>query len=104
MQLHVKLVKAIDTAISEKKDISKELENPGKWEIFKESAYSAEKIIRPLNNNYLDLLDSSLGNLRKYSPILFKNLEFHPSNNPTYLINAVNVIKDMNDNNFGIKI
>ncbi|MCB2309154.1 hypothetical protein LGL08_10495 [Clostridium estertheticum] len=74
MQLHVKLVKAIDTALSEKKDISKELENLGKWEIFKESAYSAEKIIRPLNNDYLDSLDSNLGNLRKYSPILFKNL------------------------------
>ncbi|QSW21480.1 Tn3 family transposase [Clostridium gasigenes] len=99
MQLHVKLVKAIDTALSEKKDISKELENLGKWEIFKEYAYSAEKIIRPLNNDYLDLLDSSFGNLRKYSPILFKNLEFHPSNNSTALINAVNVIKDMNDNN-----
>ncbi|WAG43629.1 hypothetical protein LL065_24805 (plasmid) [Clostridium estertheticum] len=99
MQIHVKLVKAIDTALSEKKDISKELENLGKWEIFKETAYSAEKIIRPLNNDYLDLLDSSFGNLRKYSPILFKNLEFHPSNNSTSLINAVNVIKDMNDNN-----
>ncbi|MCB2361678.1 hypothetical protein [Clostridium estertheticum] len=58
-----------------------------------------KKIIRPLNNDYLDLLYSSFGNLRKYSLILFKNLEFHPSNNSTSLINAVNVIKDMNDNN-----
>ncbi|MBW9153854.1 hypothetical protein [Clostridium estertheticum] len=45
------------------------------------------------------MLDSSLGNLKKYSLILFKNLEFYPSNNTTSLINAVNVIKDMNDNN-----
>ncbi|MBU3178523.1 Tn3 family transposase [Clostridium estertheticum] len=45
------------------------------------------------------MLDSSFGNLRKYSPILFKNLEFHPSNNSTALIKAVNVIKDMSDHN-----
>lgn len=68
------------------------------WYKIVESVEEAKKLARPVNYDYLDLLDSRYNQLRKYTPSLVKHLEFSSTNSSVGpLIDALKVINDMNE-------
>jgi len=89
---------ALIKARNEGLDPFKTIEKIMSWDNIIESVEEAKKLARPVNYDYLDLLDSKYNHLRKYTPALVKHLEFHSTNislNP--LIVALKVIHDMNE-------
>ena len=74
------------------------LETVMPWEKIVEAVEEAKKLTRPANYDFLDLLDNRYNQLRKYTPALLKHIEFSSTNTSMKsLIDALNVIKDMND-------
>lgn len=69
------------------------LETVMPWEKFVESVEEAKKLSRPLNYDYLDLLESRFNYLRKYTPTLLKALEFRSTKSAEPLIKALDTIK-----------
>lgn len=68
------------------------------WNKIVESVEEAKKLVRPVNYDYLDLLDSRYNQLRKYTPALVKHLEFSSTNTALEpLIDAIKVINTMNE-------
>ncbi len=68
------------------------------WEMIVESVEEARKLVRPLNYDYLDLLDVWYNHLRKYTPVLVKCLEFSSTNTSMKpLLDALKLIKEMNE-------
>lgn len=74
------------------------LETVMTWDKMVESVEEAKKLARPVNYDYLDLLDSRYNQLRKYTPALVKHLDFCSTNTSLEpLIDALKVINDMNE-------
>ncbi len=46
------------------------------WSKIIQSVEEAKKLVRPINYYYIDLLDSRYNQLRKYTPLLLKSLQF----------------------------
>jgi TnpA family transposase len=68
------------------------------WDKIIESVEEAKKIARPVNYDYLDLLNNRYNYLRKYTPALVKYLEFSSTNRSLEpLIDALKIINDMNE-------
>ncbi|MFA9378680.1 MAG: Tn3 family transposase [Lachnotalea sp.] len=68
------------------------------WDKIVSSVEEAKKLARPVNYDYLVLLNSRYNQLRKYTPALVKYLEFICSNTSVKpLIDAIKVINDMNE-------
>lgn len=68
------------------------------WDKIVSSVEEAKKLARPVNYDYLDLLNSRYNQLRKYTPALVKYLEFSCLNTSVKpLIDAIKVINDMNE-------
>lgn len=67
------------------------------WDKFKESVEKAEKLFKNTNRNSFDLLTNYYGDLRKYTPVLLKGLEFeNTTNSCKELMEALSIIKDLN--------
>lgn len=89
---------AIIKARDEGLDPFKTIEAVMSWDSLVESVEEAKKLARPVNYDYLDLLDSRYNQLRKYTPALVKHLEFSsPNSSLTPLLEALKVINDMNE-------
>lgn len=68
------------------------------WDKIIASVEEAKTLARPINYDYLDLLDNRYNQLRKYTPALVKSLEFSATNSSLDpLIEALKVINDMNE-------
>lgn len=89
---------ALIKAKNEGLDPFKTIEKVMPWDKIVESVEEAKKLARPVNYDYLDLLDSRYNQLRKYTPSLVKHLEFSSTNTSVGpLIDALKVINDMNE-------
>ena len=73
---------ALIKAKNENLDPFKALESVISWEKLVKSVEEARKLARPVNYDYIDLLDHRYNHLRKYTPILVKHLSFSSNNNP----------------------
>lgn len=98
---YASLVKALVKAKNEGLDPFQTIEaSVMPWDKLITSGEEAEKLSRPVDYDYLDLLDNRYNYLRRYTPELLKFLEFRSNNNNLKpLIEAINVINDMNANN-----
>ncbi|HEY5589363.1 MAG TPA: Tn3 family transposase [Candidatus Paceibacterota bacterium] len=68
------------------------------WDKFNESVEEVEKLFKNTNKNSFDLLNKYYGDLRKYTPILLKGLEFeNTTNSCKELMEALTIIKDLNE-------
>jgi len=68
------------------------------WSKVVESVEEAKKLTRPQNYDYLDLLDSRYHQLRKYTPALFKHLQFSSTRASSgNLVKALSMINDLNE-------
>lgn len=67
------------------------------WEQIVASVEEAKRLARPVDYDYLDLLEKKFYSLRKYTPTLLKSLEFQSTKSAEPLMKAVDIIRDMND-------
>lgn len=89
-----------DTLIEAKQkeiDVFTLLEKLIPWDNFVESLEEAKQLSRPLDNDYLDLLASRFSYLRKYTPTLLNSLVFKSTAATEPLIEALSVIRNIND-------
>lgn len=67
------------------------------WEKFLASVEEAKKLSRPMNYDYLDLLESRYNYLRKYTPTLLRSLEFKGTKYATPVLLALDTIHQLNE-------
>lgn len=69
------------------------------WDQLVESVEEAKKLARPVDYDYLDLLEKKFYTLRKYTPTLLKSLEFRSTKSAEPLMKAIATIWEMNETN-----
>ncbi|EOO11167.1 Tn3 family transposase [Bacillus cereus] len=67
------------------------------WDKLVQSVEEAKHLARPIDYDYLDLLEKKFYTLRKYTPMLLKLFEFHSTKSAEPLIRAIHTIKEMNE-------
>jgi TnpA family transposase len=67
------------------------------WERLVQSVEEAKQLARPIDYDYLDLLEKKFYTLRKYTPTLLKSFEFHSTKSTEPLIRAIHTIREMNE-------
>lgn len=67
------------------------------WDQLVMSIEEAKRISRPIDYDYLDLLEKRFFYLRKYTPTLLKALEFRSTQSAEPLLKAIETIRDMNN-------
>lgn len=67
------------------------------WDQIIASVEEAKRLARPVDYDYLDLLEKKFYALRKYTPTLLKSLEFRSTKSAEPLMKAVDIIRDMNE-------
>lgn len=67
------------------------------WDQLVASVEEAKRLARPVDYDYLDLLEKKFYALRKYTPTLLKSLEFRSTKSAEPLMKAVDIIRDMNE-------
>jgi len=88
---------ALIKAREEKLDVFKVLESVIEWNTFVFSVEEAQELARPADYDYLDLLQKRFYSLRKYTPTLLRVLEFHSTKANEPLLQAVEIIREMNE-------
>lgn len=88
---------ALIRARSEKLDPFIELEAVIPWEQFVTAVEEAKNLARPIDYDYLDLLEKKFHVLRKYTPTLLKSLDFRSAKSAEPLLKAIEIIRDMNE-------
>lgn len=73
------------------------LETVMPWDKFIASVEEAKQLSRPMNYDYLDLLESRYNYLRKYTPTLLRTLEFQSTNYAKSVLSALDTIRELND-------
>lgn len=95
---YASLVKALSKAKSEGLDPYQTIEVAVMpWDKLVSSGKEAEKLARPIDYDYIDLLESKFNVLRKYTPTLLKCLEYRSTKSTESLLKAVEVINEMNE-------
>lgn len=67
------------------------------WDKIVTSVEDAKKLARPMDYDYLDLLENRFTYLRKYSPTLLKSLEFRSTKAAETLLRALKTLNEMNE-------
>lgn len=67
------------------------------WDTFVASVEEAKKLSRPMNYDYLDLLESRYNYLRKYTPTLLRTLEFQSTKYANPVLLALDTIHELNE-------
>ncbi|MCM3708673.1 Tn3 family transposase [Cytobacillus firmus] len=88
---------ALIKAKKEKLDVFEVLESVIEWTSFVSSVEEAQELARPADYDYLDLLQKRFYSLRKYTPTLLRVLEFHSTKANEPLLQAVEIIRGMNE-------
>jgi hypothetical protein len=95
VRLYASVGKALIAAKEQATDPYQAVEAVVPWERFVASVEEAGTLARPRDLDYLDLLDDSYSQIRKYSPALLETFTFHalPSLQP--LVEALELIRDL---------
>lgn len=88
---------ALIKAKEEKLDVFEVLESVIEWNSFVSSVEEAQELARLADYDYLDLLQKRFYSLRKYTPTLLRVLEFHSTKANEPLLQAVEIIRGMNE-------
>jgi len=68
------------------------------WDRLVSSVEEAMQLARPVDYDYLDLLEKKFYVLRKYTPTLLTSLEFHSTKSAEPLMRAIETVRTMNTN------
>ncbi|AZU59964.1 MULTISPECIES: Tn3 family transposase [Bacillaceae] len=88
---------ALIKAKKEKLDVFEVLESVIEWNSFVSSVEEAQELARPADFDYIDLLQKRFYSLRKYTPTLLRVLEFHSTKANEPLLQAVEIIRGINE-------
>jgi TnpA family transposase len=88
---------ALIKAKEENLDVFQVLESVIEWNFFVSSVEEAQELAGPADYDYLDLLQKRFYSLRKYTPTLLKVLKFHSTKANEPLLQAVEIIRGMNE-------
>lgn len=92
------LVKALSKAKNEGLDPYATIEKSVMpWDKLISSGEEAEKLARPIDYDYLDLIENKYATLRKYAPTLLKHLEFRSTKSTESLLEAITLINKLNN-------
>ncbi|AFZ56750.1 Tn3 family transposase [Anabaena cylindrica] len=96
VRLYAQFGKALIAAREEENDAYQAIESVLDWEKFINSVVEAEKLARPADFDYLELLDNRYSQLRRYTPKLLETFEFKATTASLPVIEALAVIKELN--------
>jgi TnpA family transposase len=96
VRLYAEVGKALISAKSESSDPYQAIESVLEWSDFINSVDEAEKLARPDDFDYLELLDLRYSQLRQYTPKLLETFEFRATSASLPVIEALAVIKELN--------
>ncbi|WP_134704957.1 Tn3 family transposase [Ammoniphilus sp. YIM 78166] len=88
---------ALIRARSEGIDPFAALEAVMSWDQLVTSVEEAKMLARPVDYDYLDLLEKRFFYLRKYTPTLLRSLQFRSTKSAEPLMKAIDIIRDMNE-------
>jgi hypothetical protein len=92
------LIKALKKAKEENLDPYKTIETiVMPWDELITSGEEADKLARPIDYDYLDLIDCRYNQLRKYTPTLLKCMKFHSTQASESVVKALETIKNVNE-------
>ncbi|BDI20609.1 hypothetical protein ANSO36C_64110 (plasmid) [Nostoc cf. commune SO-36] len=96
VRLYAQVGKALIAARDESNDAYQAIESVLDWEKFISTVAEAEKLARPADFDYLELLDNRYSQLRRYTPKLLETFEFKATSASLAVIKALEVIKELN--------
>ncbi len=67
------------------------------WDKIVSSVEEAQKLARPMDYDYLDLLENRFSYLRKYTPTFLKSLEFRSTQGTEPLLQALKTLNEINE-------
>ena len=91
------LVDALNKAKSEGADLLAAMEAIMPWDQLVSCAEEAKRLMRPIDYDYLDLIEKKFYVLRKYTPTMLKVLKFRSTKAAEPLLKAVDILRDMNE-------
>ncbi|MBD2628128.1 Tn3 family transposase [Trichormus variabilis] len=94
VRLYAQVGKALIAAREEENDAYQAIESVLDWEKFINSVVEAEKLARPADFDYLELLDNRYSQLRRYTPKLLETFEFKATTASLPVIEALAVINE----------
>ncbi|MBM7585655.1 TnpA family transposase [Bacillus pakistanensis] len=96
VQLYARVGKALITAREEDLDPYESLQSIISWDQFIQTVEQAETLARPVEFDYLDLIDNHYGQLRKFAPRLLRTYVFKASNASRSLFQAIELLREAN--------
>ncbi|HLO47315.1 MAG TPA: Tn3 family transposase [Kamptonema sp.] len=96
VRLYAQICKALIAAREESDDAYQAIESVLAWSHFISSVAEAEKLARPADFDYLELLAHRYSQLRRYTPKLLETFEFKAVSASLSVIKALEVIKELN--------
>ncbi|WP_139295241.1 Tn3 family transposase, partial [Planktothrix tepida] len=96
VRLYAQIGKALISAREESDDAYQAIESVLAWSQFISSVAEAEKLARPADFDYLELLTHRYSQLRRYTPKLLETFEFKAVSASLSVIKALEVIKELN--------
>lgn len=87
---------ALIQAREKKADPFQMVEQVMPWDQLIAAVETARQLSRPMDYDYLDLIEGRFGYLRKYTPTLLKALEFQTTPSAQPIMDAIETIREMN--------
>uniref|UniRef100_UPI00402A7CE3 Tn3 family transposase n=1 Tax=Bacillus sp. DX2.2 TaxID=3073452 RepID=UPI00402A7CE3 len=97
VRLYVEIGKALIEAKESEEDPFEALQSIIPWEQFIQSVKQAEDLARPIEFDYLDLLDNHYGHFRKMAPRLLNRYIFKASSTSQTLLQALEILQTLNE-------
>ncbi|PGT99578.1 Tn3 family transposase [Bacillus cereus] len=97
VRLYVEIGKALIEAKESEEDPFEALQSIIPWEQFIQSVKQAEDLARPIEFDYLDLLDNHYGHFRKLAPRLLNRYIFKASSTSQTLLQALEILQTLNE-------
>lgn len=99
VRLYAQVGKALIKAKESEQDPFETLQSIISWDQFVQSVEEADTLARPVDFDYLELLDDHYTNMRKFAPRLLKSYVFKASHPSESLFQALHILKEMNKSN-----
>ncbi|AAM26099.1 MULTISPECIES: Tn3 family transposase [Bacillus] len=96
VRLYVEIGKALIEAKELETDPFEAVQSIISWEKFIHSVHEAESLARPIEFDYLDLLDNHYGHFRKMAPRLLNRYVFKASSTSQTVLQALELLKEAN--------
>jgi hypothetical protein len=97
VRLYAKIGRALIEARTSGADAFAAIEAVLSWSKFESTVAEAQTLAQPEEFDFLALLDERYSSVRKFAPLLLAHFEFHAAPTATELLQALDVLRDLND-------